>query len=87
MPWAQSVKAFQKHFETGNGLSLGLADPLARAAISSIGSILVWSQSPESVPLPTFSIFKKQPTESIKLLGVLRQTPRRKNIPKKSNWF
>jgi hypothetical protein len=32
MPWAQSVKAFQKRFETGNSLSLGLADLLARAS-------------------------------------------------------
>jgi hypothetical protein len=60
MPWAQSVEAFQKHFETGNSLRSGLADPPANAVVFPIGINLGRSKSPES----------------IKLLRVLRQTPR-----------
>jgi hypothetical protein len=68
MSWTQSVKAFQKHFETGYSLSSGLADPLADVVVSPIGANLGGSKSPESIPLPTFSIFKEQFTESIWLL-------------------
>ena len=55
----QSVKAFQKHFEIGTSLSLGLADRLAGAVISPIGAILVWSKTPGLVPLPTFLNFQR----------------------------
>ena len=54
-----SVEAFQKHFKIGTSLSLGLADRLAGAVISPIGAILVWSRTPELVPLPTFLNFQR----------------------------
>jgi len=72
MPGAQSVKAFQKHFETGNSLSLGLADPLASTVVSPIGPILVWSKSPESVPLPTFFNFQRT---VYRIFKVIRSSP------------
>ena len=72
MPWAQSVKAFQKRFETGNSLSLGLADPRARAVVSPIGPILVRSKSPESVPLPTFFNFQRT---VYKICKIIRSSP------------
>jgi hypothetical protein len=40
MPWAQFVKVFQEHFETGDCLNWGLADPLGTTVDSSIGPIL-----------------------------------------------
>jgi hypothetical protein len=72
---AQSVKAFQKHFETDDSLSSGLADPLAKALVSPIRVNLCGSRSPESVPLPTlfnfqrtvcrgYKIFRSSPTDS-----------------------
>jgi hypothetical protein len=75
MPGAQSIKAFQKHFETDNSLSLRLADPLTRTGVSPRGSILVGPSPLNQFRYQLFSIFKEQSTESIKLLGVLRQTP------------
>jgi len=75
MPWAQYVEAFQKQLETGNSLSSGLPDPLAKALVSPIGINLCGSKSPESVPLPTlfnfqrtvcrvYKIFRGPPTDS-----------------------
>ena len=75
MPWAQHAEAFQERLETGNSLISGLPDPLTAALVLPIGANLSGSKSPESVPLPTLLNFKEQSTESIKLFGVLRQTP------------
>ena len=59
MSGSQSVKAFQKHLETGNNLSSGLVDPLANAVVSPIGVNLGESKSPVSIPLPTFFNFQR----------------------------
>lgn len=59
MSGAQSVKAFQKHLETGNSLSFGLADPLANVVVSPIGANLGGFKFPESIPLPTFFNFQR----------------------------
>ena len=72
MPWAQCVEAFQKHFETSNSLSLSLSDPLTRAVVSSIGPILVWSKSLESVPLSTFFNFQRT---VYRLYKIIRSSP------------
>jgi hypothetical protein len=56
---AQSVKAFQKHFETGDSLSSGLADPLTNAVVSPIVTDFGGSESTESVPLPTLFSFQR----------------------------
>ena len=56
---SQSVKAFQKHLETGNSLSLGLADPLANAVASPIKTNLDGTKFPEPIPLPTFFNFQR----------------------------
>ncbi len=76
MSWAQYVEAFQKQLETGNRLSSGLPDPLAGALVFPRRSILMGLSLPNQFRYQLFSIFKEQCTESIKFLGVLRQTPR-----------
>ena len=58
MPGAQPVEAFEKKLEAGNSLTLSLADPLMSEVVSPIGSILVWSESPEFIPLPIFEFSK-----------------------------
>ena len=72
MPGAQSVKAFQKHFEIGNSLSSGLADPLANAVVSPIGANLGGSKPPESIPLPTFLNFQRT---VYRIFKVIRSSP------------
>ena len=72
MPGAQSVKAFQKHVETGDSLSLGLADPVAMVVIPPIGPTLVWSKSLESVPLPTFFNFQRT---VYRIYKIIRSSP------------
>jgi hypothetical protein len=72
MPWAQSVEAFQKHFEAGNSLRSGLADPPANAVVFPIGINLGRSKSPESVPLPTFFNFQRT---VYKICKIIRSSP------------
>ena len=81
LPWPQSPEALQKHFETSNSLSLSLSDPLTRAVVSSIGPILVWSKSPESVPLSTFFNFQRT---VYRLYKIIRSSPK---TPRPSRWM
>ena len=69
---SQSVKAFQKHFETGNSLSSGLADPLANAVVSPIVADFGGSESTESVPLPTFFNFQRT---ICRIFKIIRSSP------------
>ena len=72
MPGAQSVEAFQKHLETGNSLSFGLADPLVKVVISPIGATLGGSKLPESIPLPTFFNFQRT---VCRIFKIIRSSP------------
>jgi hypothetical protein len=72
MPWTQFVKAFQEHFETGNCLSLGLADPLRTTVDSFIGPILSGPGVPKEFRYQLFSIFKEQ---FAKIYKMFRSSP------------
>ena len=72
MPGTQSVEAFQKHIETGNSLSSGLADPLASALVYPIEANLGGSKSPKLVPLPTFFNFQRT---VCRIYKIIRSSP------------
>ncbi len=72
MPGAQSVEAFQKHLETGNSLSFGLADLIASVLAYPLGTNLDGSKPPESIPLPTFFNFQRT---AYRIFKVIRGSP------------
>jgi hypothetical protein len=69
---SQSVKAFQKRLETGNSLSLGLADLIASALVSPIEASLGGSKPPKSIPLPTFFNFQRT---VYRIYKIIRSSP------------
>jgi len=69
---SQSVKAFQKHFETGNSLSSRLSDSLANVVVSPIEANLGVSKAPESIPLPTLFNFQRT---VYRIYEIIRSSP------------
>ena len=69
---SQSVKAFQEHIETGNSLSSGLADSLAKVVASPIEANLGVPKSPESIPLPTLFNFHRT---VYRIYEIIRSSP------------
>jgi hypothetical protein len=69
---SQSVEAFQKHFETDNSLSSGLADSLANIVVSPIEANPGVSKFPESIPLPTLFNFHRT---VYRIYEIIRSSP------------